>query len=218
MKGHYFPCGDAMRTVLKVLLFFVFATIGVSCKKKIKIDPRLSDFSSLNLKALDTPGTGGLPDLYYDPDLYAFVSEYIQDAKTHGIEVAERTIQALRIIRWVDKLSVGEGPGVMAACSRYYVTETALLFNTDTVLWTMIEALRSETQAYTQGNRLLLRELMYHELTHCLLEKGHLPDGVDGIMSPVFTEGNTEALFDWTQLVNDNFSAYFLKLEPDIGT
>lgn len=204
------------------LLMLVLAGWGMSgCKKKVISDPRLADFSSLKLPALPSSfgmtAAADLPDLYYDPDLYAFVSEYIKDTKSRGVEVADRTIQALRIMRWVDHLSVGEGPGVMAACSRYYVTETKYFFESHEILWTMIEVLRGKAQEYTDGNRLLLRELLYHELNHCLLEKGHLPDGVEGIMSPVFTEGDHRALKTWSQLLDDNFSQNYLNMMPNIG-
>ena len=205
-----------MRIVWGVMILVMSG--AVSCKKKVKFDPRLGDFSSVKLDSLVSRGPD-LPDIYYDPDLYAFVPEYIKDAKDRGVEISERTIQALRIMRWVDKLSVGDGPGVMAACSRYYVTNSSFFGGSNRVLWTMIEVLRDKTLAYTKGNRFLLRELVDHELTHCLMELGHLPDGVGGIMSATFTEGDKRALdvVVWRKLLDDNFSAYFLKLMPKIG-
>jgi hypothetical protein len=199
------------------LVACLIGSLAVSCKKKVSYDARLGDFGSLNLTSILSE-KADLPDLYYDKDLYAFVSEYIEDAKNRGVIVSGRTIQALRIIRWVDRLSVGEGSGVMAACSRYYVTEKKLFFKSEKILWTMIEVLRGKAQEYTDGNRILLRELLYHELTHCLLEKGHLPDGVEGIMSAVFTEGNHRALKTWSELLDDHFSTYDLNLMPNIGS
>ncbi len=194
----------------------IVGCLGVSCKKKAKLDLKLNDVSTINLGVLGSK-PAPLPDIYYDPDLYAFASEYINDAKIRGVEVSTRTIEQLRIIKWVDTLSVGEGAGVMAACSRYYVTAQSFFFQTTQVVWTMIEVLRSKTLRYTGGDRILLRELMYHELGHCLLEQPHLPEGVEGIMSAVFVEGSHRALKTWPQLVDDNFSPAFLKMLPPIG-
>ena len=41
------------------------------------------------------------------------------------------------------------------------------------------------------GKQEKLKELMYHELFHCLLKKGHLPEGYQGIMSPLLYPYNT---------------------------
>ena len=81
----------------------------------------------------------------------------------------------------------------------------------------VIEVLRRESLDFTEGSRILLRELVFHELFHCFLNKGHLPAHVEGLMNPVFTKGNRRSHRDWEGLLDDAFSPKFLKIMEDAG-
>jgi len=206
--------GESTLKILSWVLLFLFsATIG--CKKRFPIDTRLQDYHAIQWLVGKSPQSQ-LPELHYEPDLYAFMTEFIASSEEYGVDITDESIQTLRIIRWTDKLVAGDGPGVLAACTRYYIADNSWLSSTPQIAWSMIEVLNAAKKEYTGENRILLRELVYHELTHCLMRKGHLPDGVSGIMSPTFSAGNQRAILNWPKLLEDNFSPYFLSLMPDI--
>ena len=52
-----------------------------------------------------------LPPIFHDKELVGFVSEFVRDAKTHGVIIPIETRNMLRVIKYVDKLSVGAAPG-----------------------------------------------------------------------------------------------------------
>ena len=121
-------------------------------------------------------------------------------------------------MKYVDKLSVAAGEGVVAACNRYYVesiSQEGLKIYEEQKKWLSIEILKRESEEYTQGKEPKLKELVYHELFHCLLNKGHLPPGYDGIMSPVLDQNSTRVFTEWESLVEEMFSPEYLSIIPD---
>lgn len=160
-----------------------------------------------------------LPERAYDQELYPYIQQFINDAKEHGVLIPSETSDRLRQVVYTDELSMKGGARVMATCNRYYSTQKTL-GGSKKLHWMTIEVLRKETAEYvgTGSNKIiLLRELMYHELFHCLFNKGHLPDGMSGIMSPTFKQGSKRAFTHWKQLVKDMFSAEFFKKIPNVG-
>lgn len=155
-----------------------------------------------------------LPERRYDKPLTAFLSEFVTDADKRGVVIPQKTSDMLRQIVYVDKLSIPAEPSVMAACARFYSSEQDM-FEKRRVRWMIVEVLRKESEQYTGGDRILLRELVYHELFHCLLNKGHLPEGVPGIMAPTLNQSNKRAFNDWEGLVDEMFSQKYLDLIPD---
>ena len=57
--------------------------------------------------------------------------------------------------------------------------------------WLTIEVLKDED--FTRGSEPKLRELLYHELFHCYMNKGHLPEDIQGIMNPYLNPNNRRA-------------------------
>ena len=161
-----------------------------------------------------------LPKLAFDDELKPFIGQFINDAAKRGVIITEETKQKLRQVVYVDELTVQGGPGVMAACNRFY-TYVGTIGGKRQLNWMTIEVLRKESAAYIGSNKedsvIKLRELMYHELFHCFMNKGHLPPNYDGIMSPTFTKGNQRAVKEWEALVDDMFSPLYLSVMPEAG-
>ncbi|NRA44906.1 MAG: hypothetical protein HRU09_08130 [Oligoflexales bacterium] len=161
-----------------------------------------------------------LPELAFDDDLKPFIGQFVEDAKKRGVVIPEDTRQKLRQVVYVDKLTMQGGPGVMAACNRFY-TYVGTVGGKRKLNWMTIEVLRKESAEYIGTNKedaiIKLRELMYHELFHCFMNKGHLPPDYDGIMSPTFIKGSQRAVKEWDALVDDMFSPLYLSVIPDAG-
>ena len=162
-----------------------------------------------------------LPKVEHDPYLSSFVDEFIRDARVNGVIIPNQLREQLRVIKFVDKLSSGDGPGVMAACTRFKQksssTPLTKLFGSQKPLrWLQIEVHRAKTKNFTKDKRILMRELMYHELFHCYLFKGHLPDKYPGIMNARFRPGDLRSYTDWNGLVRDMFSEKYRNACPDV--
>lgn len=151
-----------------------------------------------------------IPSRQYDPDLEHFIPEFVADAKSRGVTISSNAVNMLRRVVYVDALSTGGGPGVMAVCSRYY-TKT----DSQNVKWTIIEVLKGEINLYVDGEPLRLREIIYHELYHCFMNKGHLPADIPGLMAPTFNKSNQRVYKDWNGLLDEAFSTEYLNLTPN---
>ena len=159
-----------------------------------------------------------LPDPEYDAELKPYVDSFVADARKYGVNITDEAVSKLRLLRYVDKLSATSGEGVVASCNRYYVesiTQEGLKIYDEKSKWLSIEILYKESKEYTQGQEPKLKELVYHELFHCLLNKGHLPAGYDGIMSAVLDQSSQRVFTEWDQLVEEMFSPQYLSIIPD---
>jgi len=204
-----------------VLLFAGAMMIFLACKHNKRrwiLDTPVEDLVHHTLLDIADIGVVDLPPRIYEEELMAFVTPFVEDAKKYGINIPKETQNMLRQVVYVDKLSMQGGPGVMAACNRYY-TYQKTVSGRKKLNWMTIEVLRKESRDYTgddESKRLiLLREIMYHEIFHCFFNKGHLPPGKSGIMSATFTKGNKRAFRQWPALVEEMFSKEYIDLIPD---
>ena len=152
-------------------------------------------------------------------------NEFVQDASRYGVVIYESTRSKLRTLQYVDNLSEAIGEGVVASCNRYYsVSEKIVNFQKvrKEEKWLAIEVLRSGFDAYVEGleaeqAKMKLKELLYHELFHCYLDKAHLPMHVDGIMNPVLKKDNSRAYTEWELLVEELFSPTNMKMIDSVN-
>ncbi len=154
-----------------------------------------------------------VPSRRFDPELEHFIPEFVEDAKKRGVIISKSSIEMLRRIIYVDHLSVAAGPGVMAVCSRYYAKSDSA-----NMRWTIIEVLKNEIQQYVDGEPLRLKEVLYHEIYHCFMNKGHLPSGIPGLMAATFSKTNQRVYKDWDGLLDEAFTKEYLALTPDATT
>lgn len=201
---------------MKKLFFSSFFTILSACGPQLEklADQPVGDIIGHNIADSLGLGSGEEPERFYDPQLVRFVYEFVANAKEHGVIILPATLDRLKQIKYVPKLSVGAGEGVIAACNRYYI-EVSTVGGSKQVKYLIIEVQTPAVQDFTEGSLIRLRELMFHELFHCLLNKKHLPDDVAGIMSAKLTKGSTRAFTEWDQLVEELFSPKFISLIPN---
>jgi len=204
--------------VLKPYLFSLLCLVAMtqSCAPR-KIKPlRVGDLLSVNITNELGIDVTKMPSIQIDDGLKPYLSEFLDDATRRGVDIPQDTIDMLRQIKYVDVLSAGDAPGVVAACSRYYAYDQTLE-GKNKIRWMIIEVLQAGAAEFTGGNLIYLKELLYHELYHCLLNKGHLPTGVIGVMSAVLDKNDPRVITEWDQLVDEMFSAEYRNLTPDIA-
>lgn len=198
-------------------LFYLIFTSCASKKTRWLVETPLQDMVNHTLLKKTGMAVSELPPRIYDENLLPFVEQFIDDAAQRGVLIPEATRNKLRQVIYVKHLSVPAEPGVMAVCNRYYSYETTLE-GKKRLNWMIIEVLEKESQEYVGNHKhstILLRELLYHEIFHCLLNKGHLPSGMDGLMSPIFKKGSQRAVTQWKELLDETFSPEYLKAIPN---
>lgn len=205
------------RTLIQVLLISSFLSVFFlspsGCKHRVR--DSLDDI----VNVLHNRTT--LPDIDHDPYLSSFVDEFVRDARDNGVEIPNDLREMLRVIKFVKKLSKAENPTVMATCIRFKQQTSSKVVNRifgtkEPLRWFEIEVHRERAERFTQKKRVRMRELIYHELYHCYLYKGHLPSKYPGIMNASFKPGDLRSYKDWKGLVQDLFSEEFRNLTPDI--
>ena len=225
MEGELEFSGTLVRVASQLASVAVLALLllafGAGCIRKRHrwiLEAPVQDFVNHTLLRGVGIGIVSLPPIRFDHELVKFVPEFIRDAKKHGVDIPLRTQDMLRQIVYVDRLSVKSSFGAMAACHRYYTWQQTL-GGKRKLYWMTIEVLEKESRGYAgtdpASRSVLLRELMYHELFHCFLNKGHLPEGKSGIMSSTFIRGSRRAFQQWDALVAEMFSKEYMDLIPD---
>ncbi|NRA46819.1 MAG: hypothetical protein HRU09_17870 [Oligoflexales bacterium] len=157
------------------------------------------------------------PDVFIDVELSHYVSEFVEDAKARGRDISSNSLGRLRVIKFVDKLSQASGPGVVASCNSYFLKKPTVGCGGKPVRWKEIEVLRDGAEAFRDGEELRFKMLMYHELFHCLFNRGHLPEfdqsgnELYGIMSEVLKKNTKLTWQTWQGLLDDMFIHHFEK-------
>ena len=157
------------------------------------------------------------PDVFIDVELAHYLNGFIEDAKSRGRNISANNIGRLRVIKYVDKLSRASGPNVVASCNSYYLTKPKIGGGSNAIRWKEIEVHRDGSEAFRDGEELRFKMLIYHELFHCLFNRGHLPefDGngqlIYGIMSEVLKKNHKLTWQKWESLLDDMFVLHFDK-------
>lgn len=199
------------------LILLLFATLLTNCAhRSLKNLPRTPVGDVVNHNLLDSMGiqVGQIPAVFIDPNLGHYRDDFIAEAKKRGVNVTNESRDLLRVMRYVDRFAMGGGTDVIAVCGRFYTSEQTFS-GPNIIHWTTIEVLKKESEEYTGGVEPKLREVLFHELFHCLLNKEHLPAGKEGLMAPVFNKHSTRAITDWSGLLDDAFSPDFMNMIPN---
>lgn len=155
-----------------------------------------------------------IPEKNHDPKLAFYLEDFIQDAKERNRTVDAKALDSLKVIKYVDKLSRSNDKRVVATCNNYFVKGKKITLERYSKRWREIEVLKKEAEAFSAGNEVYLRMLLYHELFHCLYHKGHLPDVYNdkklyGIMSETLSTKNKEPVENWHGMLDELFLEHF---------
>lgn len=161
------------------------------------------------------------PAVSIDARVSPLVQEYLADAKAHGVEVSPAAVDALRTIT-IDPVLVpypGSSDDTLAYCQPFRrITSNGI------VTWKEIHIhepsltpLAKDTGNYAVDvDNLNFKTIVYHELTHCFLNKGHSHlNPLDlSVMAAVFIPLTTDGPSAWESMVDQLFSPQYLSALP----
>ncbi len=163
----------------------------------------------------------GMPERETDPELKGFVTEFLAAAKKYDHPIPSSAIDRLRVVVFVDDLadahaaygdagaaSSSPGSEVAGTCTDAVVDDTmgagAMKWKTGEKSWSEVW-IGSDMRPDTAEQKLQLRELMFHELGHCLLGKDHVEDAPHHIMSPALSNDFPWLEQNWDRLLAELF-------------
>lgn len=134
---------------------------------------------------------GSIPDTHIDEELKEFYYEFLNETDLRGVYVDYDLLSELKIIRY-GKTEYG----VAGVCMRFESTKYPIA---GTTLYSQI-IISEEVKNYSYMQR---KGIMFHELGHCLLNKGHTD--TDGDIMSVNVQTNEIYEFLWDYLLDDFF-------------
>lgn len=138
-----------------------------------------------------------LPSIDISPILQPYISEYLDSASLFKVDTS--LVDKLRIVEF-GTTATDQDQDVVGVCNTYTRSDTNALAYTKITIST-----EYEDQSARDATPNLFKALLYHELTHCILLRGHEPQDPEVIMSPILSN---DAFYErnWTQLVNELFT------------
>lgn len=102
-----------------------------------------------------------------DPRLEGYIQEFVNDGLNYGVQVQIKDFHH----SWVFKASFGDLPhGSIAVCSTYMESANLGEFNLET---TSVREIIVSTRYWESLSEMTKKEVMYHELGHCSLDRSH---------------------------------------------
>ena len=158
-----------------------------------------------------------LPDRYLDAKLQIYLHEFLIDAKTLGVAIDQRLSNALRVMKFVtnvddEKVSRGQEvsgePGTIGTCANFdeqkSVNAGFRTLNSKQSAWS--EVWIDDDLFSKATDSLALKEIVYHELGHCLLNLEHAQQNPHTIMSPQMSLDGKWLSSHWQDLVKGLFN------------
>lgn len=183
---------------LSGLLLCVGMLLSVGCGKKNKVS--------------------NMPDRFMDTKLQFYLEEFVIDARSHGVNIDGKREDALRVLKFVDNVDdekksrgqpVSAEAGTIGTCANFEEQKTInagfKTFKTDSYDWNEVwiaSELGSES-----AHPLALKELIYHELGHCLLGLDHVEAKPHKIMSPEMSLNGKWLTSNWDHLMTELFDS-----------
>ncbi len=191
-------------------LTFIFFLIFISCHPaSLKIKAVSDDF----LHILHINEDTNVPSYDLDPSLSPYIQDFAVEATKRKHDISADQIERLRIFSYVDKLPDEVPPKVIGLCTRHTSYGKKNLKKIETK-WLTINLHITKLKAYTGGDPIRLREVVFHELFHCFMNKSHLAPGVPGLMAPVLVK-SPRVYTDWSGVLDEAFSKKYMEMIPD---
>lgn len=157
------------------------------------------------------------PAPFVDPYLESYIEAFVSDAATYGIAISGDRLSNLRIVKFVDSVEqqkqaygqASDGEELAGACTDVVLdnrTTAGIYAAGRRKSWQEIWIANSITGAGPTP-KLVLKELMYHELGHCLLGLDHAAPSPHKIMSPAVSGDAKFLESHWTRLVQELFTS-----------
>lgn len=160
--------------------------------------------------------TAKIPDKYHDARLQFYLDEFVADAQKNGVTVSAGIVESLRVMKFVsdvdqEKLARGQAvsgdSGTIGTCASFSEQKSMnagfKTFYTKANGWSEVW-IDDELDA-KNSHPMALKELIYHELGHCLLGLDHVQPKPHSIMSPEMSLNGKWLTSNWDSLIEDFF-------------
>ena len=176
--------------------------------KDVKSSSKEPVYRSRNDVILSLSSLGKDNDNLWSKELKGILEEFKQDADKNGLIIHQKSLDGFFSMRLVDEFSKPAAEKVTALCVRTnfkYWDKSSIAI--DKIH--RIEVLRSKYESLKKSNSTyVIKKIIYHELMHCLLQLGHLPDTSEykgHIMHPMYSKSKISKE-DWEDMLKLNFS------------
>lgn len=162
--------------------------------------------------------SSNMPSRYMDARLQFYLDEFVIDARNHGVNIDGKREDALRVLKFVDNVdeekrsrgqSVSAEAGTIGTCASFEEQKTIntgfKTIKTDSYDWN--EVWIDKNMASSTSHPLALKELIYHELGHCLLGLDHVQPKPHKIMSPEMSLNGKWLTSNWDSLMTELFDS-----------
>lgn len=172
----------------------------------------------LSLVACKQRADASMPARAYDRELAPVVDEFLATARAFGRKIDGKVLDRLRIVAYVDDLvqkrldygqPAADGDDVAGTCTDAEVEDVQGIMK---LRWKVTERHWSEVwiaasfKPRSADDRLILRELVFHELGHCLLGLEHYAGREHRIMSPSVSDDPQGLAASWAALTKELFT------------
>ncbi len=161
--------------------------------------------------------TSKLPEKHHDARLQFYLDEFVADAEKNGVAVNANTIESLRVMKFVadvdqEKLARGQAvsgdSGTIGTCASFSEQKSMnagfKTFYSKESGWS--EVWIDNDLDTKDTHPMALKELIYHELGHCLLGLDHVQPKPHAIMSPEMSLNGKWLTANWDSLMKDFFA------------
>ena len=163
------------------------------------------------------PKVHEVPKPFVDPNLERYIESFVADAASYGIVITGDKINNLRVVKFVDsveqqKQAYGQpsgGESLAGACTDVVVdtrNQAGIYRTGERKSWQEIWISNTITRSASAPS-LVLKELMYHELGHCLLGLDHAAAAPHKIMSPAVSGDINFLEKNWVRLLDEFFGS-----------
>lgn len=160
-----------------------------------------------------------MPDRHHDTRLQFYFDEFRVDAQRFNVNIDSQAVDSLRVMKFVEdvdseKLARGQtvnenDSGTIGTCATF---EERSSFNagvkplkSKTIAWN--EVWIDQGLASANAHPLALKELVYHELGHCLFGLDHASSKPHKIMSPEMSLNGRWLTDNWDALLIEFFAS-----------
>lgn len=159
-----------------------------------------------------------MPDRQLDTRLQFYLDEFRTDAQKYNVHIDGALFDSLRVMKFVPDVDAEKIARGQELSGEEGTIGTCATFQEDKTINTGVRTLRTKSLSWSevwidtdlaseQSHPMALKELMYHELGHCLLGLDHVQPKPHAIMSPEMSLNGRWLTQNWAALLTEFFAS-----------